>query len=240
MTRAGTATPTVAFGVGTTAETFTAVAGDEASVRPYSQRSGGLRPDGGRARSQSAPTALGVVFRDGVVLAGTTGRVRGATVTGTDRPIVQIHPTAAVTLTASLGDARAFADRLREIADRYELEHDAPIGLEALATRAGSLRRDDDGSGRLLLGGVDDEPRLYVLEADGGLLAEAAFTAVGSGSQLVVGTLEDRYDDPDRADATELARSALESAVSRDTGSVGPATLATVTADGVSMNDVDR
>lgn len=197
-----------------------------------------LRADGGR--ETESPTAVGLTFRDGVVLAATAGRVRGGTVAGDEQPIAEVHPTAAVTLTASLGDAQSFAGRLRTAVDRYEGDHDAPMRIDALATRAGDLLRERfRPDGRLLLGGTDDEgSHLFALDGEGGV-TEDEIAAVGSGAQVALGALEAAAEsDLDREAAVDAAREALESARERDPDSVGSASLAEIT-DEVAVRELD-
>lgn len=196
------------------------------------------RPDGGR--DTESPTALGLAFGEGVVLAATAGRVRGSTVAGSDQPVAPVHPTAAVTLTAGLGDAQAFARRLRAEADRYERKHGAPMSVDALATRAGDLLREESpADGRLLLGGTDDDgAHLYVLGDDGGV-TEDDLAAVGSGAQVAIGALEAAAEpDLDRERAVDVAADALRSACERDPGSTGGLFLAEIT-DEVDVRELD-
>lgn len=195
-------------------------------------------PDGG---TNGAPTALGIAFRAGVVLAATGGRVRGSTVTGSDRSVEAIHPTAAVTLTGELGDVQEFVRRLRAEVDRREAEQDEPMELDALATFAGGLLRDDARSeARFLLGGTDDDgSHLYVLDSDGGI-TEDDYAAVGSGAQVAYGVFESvSPDELDREEATTVATDALGSAVARDPSSVGTGYLAEISAEGVDVRELD-
>jgi proteasome beta subunit len=69
---------------------------------------------------------------------------------------------------------------------------------------------------QLLLGGIDDKPRLYQIELFGDV-TEEKYVATGSGSPIAIEVLESGYsEDLDVDQAVRLARDAIASSIKRD------------------------
>ena len=202
-------------------------------------------PDGAPGRDETAQYQTGTTIvalraTDGVVLAADRKMSLGGRFTANKdvRKVEQVHPTAAVAISGSVGPAQAFVRRLRAEASLYDSRRGDPMSLTALSRTAGSVARGLPISP--LLAGVDDEGG-HVYELDGGgSVMEDAYAAGGSGMQLAYGVLERRYDGvSDLADATEAAVDAVAAASERDTASGNGVTVATITDDGVAMEVAD-
>ena len=185
-------------------------------------------------------TTVGVVAEDGVVLATDRRASLGGRFVSNKRTvkIEQVHPTAAITLSGSVGGAQAYARQLRAQTRLYETGRGESMGMDALATLAGNTLRGLPVSP--LLGGVDEEgPRLFQLDAAGGVL-EDRYGATGSGTQVAIGAVEGRYD-PEMgvAAAAGLAADAVAAASERDTASGNGLAVARITVGGVDLREYD-
>ena len=191
--------------------------------------------DGGQ-EAKTGTTTVGLVADGGVVLAADRrASLGGGFVANKDvSKIEQVHPTAATTISGSVGAAQTLLRQLRAEASLYENRRGCPMSVSALATAAGDALRGHPVG--LVLGGVDDEgPQVYELDGGGGVLADD-YAATGSGMQLAYGVLERRYD-PDGSldDAAATAAAAVDAASERDTASGNGLTMARVTAEGVDV-----
>ena len=210
---------------------------------------------GGAPTYSTGTTTVGVVAADGVVLATDRRASLGGRFVSNKRTVKveQVHPTAAITLSGSVGGAQAYARQLRARTRLYETRRGEPMAMDALATAAGNTLRGLPVSP--LLGGVDapgtsarrtasDDvdsggPRLFQLDAAGGVL-EDRYGATGSGTQVAIGAVEGRYDPETGIEpAAGLAADAVAAASERDTASGNGLALARITAEGVDLREYD-
>lgn len=156
------------------------------------------------------------------------------------RKVEDVHPTAALALSGAVGHIQQFTRLLRAEAALYEQRRDDRMSLTALSTLAGNVL------GRMplyvspLLGGVDEDgPRVITLDGGGGVLSDD-YAAGGSGMQVAYGLLERQYEPGLSIEAAHaVAGRAIEGAIERDTASGNGLTVATVTDDGVDIDDYD-
>jgi len=197
-------------------------------------------PAGGAPTYSTGTTTVGIVASDGVVLATDRRASLGGRFVSNKRTVKveQVHPTAAITIAGSVGGAQAYTRQLRAQARLYEIRRGEPMGMDALATAAGNALRGLPVSP--LLGGADaDGPRLFQLDAAGGVL-EDEYGATGSGTQVAVGAIEGRYDpDADVEVTSRLAADAVAAASERDTASGNGLVVARITTDGVDLREHD-
>jgi len=212
----------------------------------------------GDAVAKTGTTTVGLTTADGVVV----GTDRRASLGGrfvSNKTVVkveQIHPTAVLTLVGSVGGAQSFVRSLRAEANLVEKRRGDPLSMDALATLAGNFARGGPFFAiNPILGGVDvqstparrtesdavdDEgPHVYSIDPAGGVI-EDDYTVTGSGMALAHGSLEGAYD-PDLSieEGQSLVARAVQAASERDTGSGNGLVLATVTDDGVDIEEYD-
>ncbi len=203
------------------------------------------------ARSEprsSGTTTIGLRCRDGIVLATEKRATSGHMIASTETvKLFRIDPHLGMTLAGSLGDAQAVVRLVRAEVALYRARVGRPIPVEAAATFTANLLHANRFSpyfGWFILGGVDPTgPRLFSLEASGGLLEER-YVSIGSGSPFALGSLESRW----KAGTTvtegiDLAIRGLTVAMRRDSASGDGYALATVTERGfveLSSEEVDR
>jgi proteasome beta subunit len=193
--------------------------------------------------AKTGTTTVGIATADGVVV-GTDRRASlgGRFVSNKNvQKVEQIHPTAVLTLVGSVGGAQSFIRTLRSEASLAETRRDEPLSIDALATLAGNFARGGPFFAiNPILAGVDEEgSHVYTIDPAGGVI-EDNYAVTGSGMQLAHGTLEGEYDeDLALEEATTLAARAVNAATERDTGSGNGFVLATVTEDGVEIEEYD-
>jgi proteasome beta subunit len=177
-------------------------------------------------------TTVGLTVDDGAVLAADRrASLGGRFVANKDvSKIEQVHPTAAMTISGSVGDAQAILREIRAEASLYETRRGRPLSMDALARVAGDALRGHPVTP--VLGGVDDEgAHVYDLDGGGGVM-EDDYASTGSGMQLAYGVLERQYD-PDAAvaEAVGVAADAVAAASERDTASGNGLLIARITDD---------
>jgi proteasome beta subunit len=189
--------------------------------------------------SKTGTTTVAIATDDAVVMAADRrASLGGRFVSNKDvEKVEQVHPSAAVTLSGSVGAIQLFARSVRAEAALYETRRGESPSMEALGTLAGNLIRGVPA--QILLGGVDDDgPALFELDA-GGSVMPTDYAASGSGMQVAYGHLEDAHGGVSGVeDARAVAARAVGSASERDTASGNGITIAAVTRDGVETDTV--
>lgn len=186
---------------------------------------------------ETGTTIVALGSEEGAVLAADRRMSLGRfTASKNVRKITQVHPTGALAIAGAVGPAQTLLESLRAEASLYETRRDEPMSMTALSRMAGHLV-----SGlpvRPLLGGVDAAGG-HVYELDGGgSVIEDEYAASGSGMQTAYGVLEGRADgDLSIENARGVAVDAVVAASERDTASGNGVTLATVTQEGVTIED---
>jgi proteasome beta subunit len=190
--------------------------------------------------SKTGTTTVAITTDDAVVMAADRrASLGGRFVSNKDvEKVARVHPSAAITLSGSVGAVQTFARSLRAEASLYENRRGETPSMEALSTVAGNLIRGVPA--QIHLGGVDEDgPALFELDG-GGSVMPTEYAAGGSGMQVAYGHLEDAHGDVSGVEAARaVAARAVESASERDTASGNGLTLATVTRDGVETDTVE-
>jgi proteasome beta subunit len=195
------------------------------------------------AVNKTGTTTVGISTENGVVI-GTDRRASlgGRFVSNKNvTKVEQVHPTAALTLVGSVGGAQSFIRTLRSEANLYESRRGHPMSIHALATLAGNFARGGPFIAiNPILGGVDEDgSHVYSVDPAGGVMKDD-YTVTGSGMQLAHGALEGEYDESlSLEEATALAARAVQAATERDTGSGNGFVTATITEDGVEIDEYD-
>lgn len=185
----------------------------------------------------SGTTTVGLVTTEGVVLAADQRSSLGGRFVSNKNAtkIEQVHPTAAVTMSGSVGGAQAFIRQLRASANLYDARRGESLSMDALAQTAGNVLRGS-AAAMPVLGGVDEDgPRVFEIDGAGGVL-EDVYTASGSGTSLATGALERLYhEDLTLEEGVSVAGEAVDSAMERDTASGNGITVARISAEDVTI-----
>ncbi len=169
-------------------------------------------------------TTIGIICRDGVILASDTRVTMGFFVAHKQgKKIYQIDDHMAMTISGVVADAQRIVDILKANAHLYKLEIGRPMPVSAGARLIANLlfsSRLAPMVTQALVGGVDDSgPHVFSVDPFGSLTEEKC-VATGSGSPIAYGVLEDRYKkDANVKDMLPTVVRAVDSAMKRDAAS---------------------
>ncbi len=169
-------------------------------------------------------TTIGIVCRDGVILASDTRVTMGYFVAHKKgKKIYQIDDHMAMTISGVVADAQRTVDILRANAHLYKLEIGRPMPISSGARLIANLlfsSRMAPLITQALIGGVDTSgPHVFSIDPFGSLTEEKC-VATGSGSPIAYGVLEDKYkEDSTIQDMMSIVVRAVDSAMKRDIAS---------------------
>jgi len=174
--------------------------------------------------NKKGTTTIGMVCKDGVVIATERRATMGTTIAHkTAKKVYRINDHLAMTTAGLVGDAQMLARYLKGETDLYKLQRGSDIPVKGAATLMSNIlnqRKFAPYYVQLIIGGVDKSgPHIFSLDAAGGSI-EDKYTTTGSGSPYVFGVLEDNYRDNITIDeGIDLAIRALSAAMKRDSAS---------------------
>lgn len=169
-------------------------------------------------------TTIGVVCKDGIILASDTRVTLGTFVAHKrGKKVYKIDDHLAMTISGSVADAQRTVDILKANAQLYKLNTKRPMPVSSAARLIANLffsARLAPMIARVLVGGVDSTgPHVFSLDPFGSLTEEKC-VATGSGSPIAYGVLEDKYkEDMTIKDVLSMVVHAVDSAMKRDSAS---------------------
>lgn len=186
---------------------------------------------------KTGTTTVGLVVRDGVVLATDTRATSGFFVA--HRKVKKLYPLAdyaAMTIAGRVADAQNMIDYLKANIGYYHVSWSRPMPIISIARLAANLAfrwRIFPYEVQLIIAGVDSTgPHLYNVDLYGAM-TEEKLLATGSGSPIAYGVLESEYDENMGVeDAAKLAFKAVAMAIQRDIGSGDSIDVAYIKIDG--------
>ena len=142
-------------------------------------------------------TTVGVVCRDGVILASDTRVTMGYYIAHKfGKKVYQIDDHLGMTIAGTVADAQRVVDILTANAKLYKIKMNRPMPVGAAARLVANLlfsARYIPLATQVLVGGVDKTgPHIFNLDPYGSL-TEEKFVSTGSGSPVAYGVLEDKY-----------------------------------------------
>jgi proteasome beta subunit len=182
-------------------------------------------------------TTVGVVCKDGVILASDTRVTMGFYVAHKHgKKIYKIDDHLAMTISGSVADAQRTVDILMANAQLYKISMDRPMPINSAARLVANIlfsSRYAPLIAQVLVGGVDDSgPHVYSLDPFGSLTEEKC-VATGSGSPIAYGILEDKYkEDMSVAELLPVVVKAVNSAMKRDAASGDSFNVAIIDSNG--------
>ncbi|ASJ06640.1 archaeal proteasome endopeptidase complex subunit beta [Thermococcus pacificus] len=188
------------------------------------------------AEKLKGTTTVGIVCRDGVVLAADRRASLGNMVLSENvTKVFWIDDHLALAGAGSVGDILSIVRLLRAEAKLYRAKVGREMSVKALATLTSNILHGGRGYAYLawfLVGGYDSAPRLYSIDAAGGV-TEDRFTAAGSGMEFAFSILETEFEeDMPLKEGVKLALRAIKAATRRDVFTGGGVTLVTITEEG--------
>jgi len=186
---------------------------------------------------KTGTTTVGIVCKDGVVLASDRRATMGYYIASKDiDKIYPISDTIAMTIAGSVGDAQTLVRWMKSELKIYELRNNKKPSVEAAATLLANILAQYKFYPffvQLLVGGIDEEPRLFSVDMLGGI-TEEKITATGSGSTIAIGILDSFYSEGKTTEENfKIAAKAVSAAMKRDAGSGERVDLVVVTKEGV-------
>jgi len=168
-------------------------------------------------------TTIGVVGKDGVVLASDTRVTMGLYVAHKHgKKIYKIDDHLAMTIAGTVADAQRVVDIITANAQLYKLNMGKPMPVNSAARIIANLlfsTRYVPLLTQVLIGGVDDTgPHIYSLDPFGSLTEEKC-VSTGSGSPVAYGVLEDKYvEDASVEELLPIVVKAVDAAMKRNAG----------------------
>lgn len=194
---------------------------------------------------KTGTTTVGLVCKEGVVLAAEKKSTMGYLVASKEsEKILPVADHIALTIAGASGDAQTLARYMQAELKLFEMEHKRKISVKGASTLLANILQGSKFYPyyvQLILAGYDDAPRIFDLDAIGGVEEEKKFFSTGSGSPIALGVLEDGYKDGMSIDeGIKLAVRAIKSAIERDIGSGGKAIdVAVITKEGMKITRQD-
>jgi len=196
---------------------------------------------------QTGTTTVGLVCKDGVVFASDRRATMGYLIASKDiDKIYSVSDRIAMTIAGGVGDAQTLIRWMNAELKLYELKHEKPATVEAAAVLLANILGQYKFYPfyvQLLIGGIDEKPRLFSVDMLGGITEEKV-TSTGSGSPIAYGVLEELYT-PEQDISTNLpiAAKAVSAAMKRDAASGERVDLVVITKFGfkrLEKEDVTR
>jgi len=169
-------------------------------------------------------TTIGVVCKDGVILASDTRVTMGFYVAHKfGKKVYKIDDHLGMTIAGTVADAQRVVDILTANAQLYKINLNRPIPVSAAARLVANLlfsARYLPLATQVLVGGLDDTgPHVYNLDPFGSLTEEKS-VSTGSGSPIAYGILEDNYrEGMSIAEVLPIIVKAVNAAMKRDVAS---------------------
>ena len=169
-------------------------------------------------------TTVGVVCKDGVILASDTRVTMGYFIAHhRGKKIEKIDDHMAMTVSGVVADDQRVVDILRVNAQLYRLNTGRPMPISSAARLVSNLlfsSRYAPLIAQVLVGGIDDTgAHMFNLDPFGSLTEEKC-VATGSGSPIAYGVLEDKYkQDASVKEMLSIVVRAVDSAMRRDAAS---------------------
>ena len=182
-------------------------------------------------------TTIGIIFRNGVVLATEKRATMGNLVASRKaKKVYQIGDRIGMTTAGGVGDAQQLARLMSVESNLFNVRRGKTMTVGAVATLLSNVLNQSRYYPyyvQLLVGGVDaDGPSMYSVDAMGGATKEEEIVATGSGSPIAYGVLEDQFrKDMKEKEVIDLAIRALKAAMRRDIGSGEDIQVVVITKD---------
>lgn len=183
---------------------------------------------------KTGTTTLGLVCKDGVVLASERRATMGTLIAHkTTKKVFKLDDNLGLTTAGLVGDLQLLARYISAEVELYKLKRDAQMPVRSCAILLANIlssRRYFPYWVQLIVGGIDGEGNhVYSLDMAGGCIPDK-YVTTGSGSPFVYGVLEDHYkEDISVHEGIDLAIRALSAAMKRDSASGNGMDLVTIT-----------
>ncbi len=182
---------------------------------------------------KTGTTTIGIVTKEGVILASEKRATMGYTIAHKDvQKVFKIDDNIGLTTAGVVGHAQLITRFIKAEVQLYRLKRGSGMSVRAASTLVANIVRNGFYVG-LIIGGWDSEGgHVYSIDGAGGCI-EDSYVSVGSGSILSLGVLENKYDaDMTLDDGVDLAIACLNSSMRRDAGSGNGMAVVTINEKG--------
>lgn len=180
-------------------------------------------------------TTIGVVCKDGVILASDTRVTMGHYVAHKHgKKVYKIDEHIGMTIAGTVADAQRVVDIITANAQLYRINLNRPMPISSAARMTANLLFSARGlMTQILIGGVDESgPHVFSMDPLGSLTEEKS-VATGSGSPIAYGVLEDKYKDGVTIEQLlPIIAKAVNSAMRRDVASGNSYDIITIDENG--------
>lgn len=190
--------------------------------------------------TKTGTTILGLIFKDGVVVAADTRATGGSIVM--DKNILKIHSLAPNIQCCGAGtaaDCNFMTDIMAAELELQRLNSGRQSRVSTAVTRfCTQLHRYQGHIGcALIIGGVDVSGSSLVMVSPYGNCSYLPYATMGSGSLAAMSIMEAKYkDDMTEAEAKALAQEAIEAGIFHDEGSGSNVDISVITNKGVTLH----
>ncbi|MDD4326304.1 MAG: archaeal proteasome endopeptidase complex subunit beta [Candidatus Bathyarchaeia archaeon] len=183
-------------------------------------------------------TTVGVVFEGGVLLAAEKRITYGYLIMSKGgKKVFKVTNQIGVACAGLAGDMQILAREMEAQTNLYSMEVGRQITVRSASKLLANVlfnRRYAPLITQTIVGGLDEEgPSLYVLDVLGSLIPDK-YAAVGSGTEIAMGVIEDGYkENISLQEAKDLVTRAIKAAIARDATSGDGADFLIITKDGI-------
>ncbi|MGQ9782244.1 MAG: proteasome subunit beta [Nitrososphaeria archaeon] len=168
-------------------------------------------------------TAVGIVFKDGVVLGADKRFAYGNFILSrSSKKVFLINNNVGAACAGMISDMQMLIKRVSAETKLRELEIRRPVPPNSVAKFMSAIMFSErlyPLLTQVIVGGINSAPAVYVLDPLGSIIPDE-YAAVGSGTEIAIGIIESEYKkDMNEDSAVKLAVKSLKSAMQRDAAS---------------------
>lgn len=166
-------------------------------------------------------TAVGVTFKDGVVL-GAERRITlgNYVISKRGKKVFRMTEKVGAVCAGMIADMENLVKEVGVYTKLKELEAKRQLGASAVAKLTSVImfeRRFSPLLTQVILGGIDSKPKVWVLDPLGSLIMDE-YASVGTGAEMATGVIEAGYSQGlSEKEARELTLASIRAAIARDT-----------------------
>jgi proteasome beta subunit len=171
--------------------------------------------------NKTGTTTVGLVYKDGVILAADRRVSAGNMVAHKMDKIAPLSDRLGITIAGMVGDAQALVRVMRSEISLHEIRSGTKMNTREAVGLLGTILFNGRMSlnlfyTELIAGGFDTKPELYILDEVGSQIGDE-YTVTGSGGVFALGVLQADYKpEMTEEDAIKLAHKAVSSSLQRD------------------------
>jgi proteasome beta subunit len=188
-------------------------------------------------------TTIGVVFKDGVILASEKRVTYGYFIMSRGgKKVFKVTDCIGVACAGLVGDMQILAREMEAQTNLYSMDVGRSISVRSASKLLANVlfnRRYSPLFTQTIVGGVDDDgASIYILDVLGSLIPDK-YAVVGSGTEIAMGVVEEGYkEDLTEEEAKNLVKRAVKSAISRDSMSGDGLDMLIITKAGITEESI--